>query len=248
MLNRNLSYLIIIIVLFFVSSCSKDETQQEAHHLSLSFSMHYNNKDIRYADSEHLYTNAAGNHFYITDIRLFLSELQIWHNNYCYTATEENFHYFDSQIESSLIWNMDWKDLPSYCDSICFTVGLSPKYNQSHYFLNPPQCDMAWPDMLGGGYHHLMVNGKLQNEDETFSAFNLHLGRYISTPNYENNAHVCLSCHTPTSLHLVFHIDRLLNLPTPYDFNTDGTHIMQNQPAMQHVGNNLSSAFSLTTP
>jgi hypothetical protein len=45
-------------------------------------------------------------------------------------------------------------------EKVSFTFGISEAKNQSLMFVNPPERDMFWPDVLGGGYHYLKLNGK----------------------------------------------------------------------------------------
>ena len=35
---------------------------------------------------------------------------------------------------------------------------------------------MMWPDILGGGYHYMMINGKWKNENNVTDNFAFHLG------------------------------------------------------------------------
>ncbi|GHS85530.1 hypothetical protein FACS1894201_05340 [Bacteroidia bacterium] len=66
--------------------------------------------------------------------------------------------------------------------SISFEVGVSADYNKTNYFTSSPQKDMAWPEALGGGYHHLKFDGRFgrfADLDSIIYPFNLHLGTLV---------------------------------------------------------------------
>jgi hypothetical protein len=48
-------------------------------------------------------------------------------------------------------------------------------------FVNPPEVNMAWPEVLGGGYHYLMltVGGQIFRESEGPSIFTSASGKYM---------------------------------------------------------------------
>ena len=51
-------------------------------------------------------------------------------------------------------------------------------------FVNPPEVNMMWPDVLGGGYHYLMLNGKWKTpENNEKFMWNHKIYRKISLTN-----------------------------------------------------------------
>jgi hypothetical protein len=44
-------------------------------------------------------------------------------------------------------------------------------------YVNPPEVNMFWPEVLGGGYHYLMINGKWIDNNNQSKIYNFHLGR-----------------------------------------------------------------------
>ena len=112
---------------------------------------------------------------------------------------------------------------------------------------------MAWPEVLGGGYHYLMLNGWWKDTLDLRRPFNFHLG---IGQNYENNSGQVHDITgfvdnsfavTPsgngfevesgkiTQIKLVMNIESWFKSPIIYDHNQWGGAIMQNQEAM-HIG------------
>jgi hypothetical protein len=109
-----------------------------------------------------MHINAAGNQYEINEIRYFISDVQFHKSdgtviniNDCTLA-----YYVDNTIPSTLTWNIcDKLPIGTY-DSISFRFGIISSKNQSYMFVNPPESNMAWTDILGGGYHYMQLNGK----------------------------------------------------------------------------------------
>jgi len=58
--------------------------------------------------------------------------------------------------------------------SISYTIGLDTNKNISNLYLNEDfHTDMFWPELMGGGYHYMKLEGNF-NDEETF--YNTHTG------------------------------------------------------------------------
>jgi hypothetical protein len=76
-----------------------------------------------------------------------------------------------------MTWEVFDKIPPGSYDSISFTFGITEEKNISLMFVNPPERDMFWPDVLGGGYHYMKLNGKWMDEGMIHNnPFEFHLG------------------------------------------------------------------------
>jgi hypothetical protein len=149
-------------------------------------------------------------------------------------------------------------------DSVTLIFGISEAKNISYIFQNPPESDMSWPEVLGGGYHNMMMNGKWKDTTGMVVPFNFHLGTgqlyhgsnynvdsiYAFIPNsfaiVLPGSSFELADKQQLTLRLTMHIDRWFDNPHQYDHNFWGGAIMQNQPAMQMVKENGWDVFSVT--
>ena len=124
-------------------------------------------------------------------------------------------------------------------------------------FRNPPQSLMFWPDVLGGGYHFMKLNGKYQNSENRLAPLAIHLGigqNDDCTEFYQNYFIVELpidfdvTANAKNQLDLTMVIDNWFRNPHTIDFNEFGSHIMQNQTAQRLLNGNGKDVFRIGKP
>ena len=161
----------------------------------------------------------------------------------------------DVDIASTLSWNLAAVPVGDYT-SLSFTFGLTDAQNQSCRFVNPPECDMSWPTVLGGGYHYMKINGKWEADDGQVKPFNLHTGRGQL---YDEDGQVTFVDNSFTvqlnrsfslqkngkTLCLVMDINRWFDARQLFDWNEWGGSIMQNQAAQEVLKQNGPYVFEL---
>jgi hypothetical protein len=125
------------------------------------------------------YRNSSGDLYKVTDLQYFISDIVLHrHGGETFTfQTDDGIHYIDARIASSLYWLLT-DNIPSgNYDSISFTFGINAVKNISNRFPNPPERDMNWPDILGGGYHYMKMNLVWKKDSMTRTLpFDFHLG------------------------------------------------------------------------
>lgn len=204
------------------------------------------------------YVNEAGNRFMINEIQWFISNIKLQddHGDWITFRDENNIFYIDTDLPGTHLLHS--KNLPArhYC-VISFTFGLDETDNYSGHFTNPPESNMFWPDPLGGGYHYMKLNGKWLNDDDHLVPVNIHLGvgqNETLTEFYPNHFTVNLPIDLEVrsdqqaEAKLIMIIDNWFRNPNLYDFNTDGTSIMQNQAAQAKLRENGADVFSIQNP
>ena len=248
------------LLLGLLYSCKEKPISPRESYLAFVFEHRIDNKEVIL--NEH-YTNAAGNRYSLQEIKYFISSVQLYKHDgrKIDVVHNEGIHYVDVFYENTLTWEVVQQIPEGVYDSITFVFGLNEVDNQSYRFKNPPESNMAWPEILGGGYHYMMLNGWFYQSDTTSIPLNIHLGIgqiYKGTthetdsiigfvPNYFR---VCLSKSFSikrdelTTLPIVMNIDKWFKEPFLYDFNDWGGHIMQNQAAMQEIRENGRNVFS----
>lgn len=212
------------------------------------------------------YENAAGNVYEIDDLKYFISDVTLYHGGESVIIDNEKaIHYIDISIPATLRWDV-YDPIPtgSY-DSISFIFGLSETRNLSNIFLNFPEVNMFWPQVLGGGYHYMMMNGKWRKPDNIISSFNFHLGKgQIYSGNTHNTdsiisfVHNCFRVSLPnssfeikkditTDIEIEMNINSWFITPHIYDHNYWGSGIMQNQEALNTAKENGWDVFRVIT-
>ena len=255
-------------LIFSINSCSKDEARI-AYLLNPANQVvfhHAIGDDALVLDSM-IYINAAGEHYEITDLQYFISRITLYTSDgkTCLIRDDQGIHYSDARIPSTLLWDIATEIPEGIYDSVAFTFGLDEQDNISNRFPDPPERDMFWPEILGGGYHHMKLNTKWRNDTMNEALpFMMHLGTgqiYAgeqhdpdSIIGYIPNAFrvVCVfpsfevSKETGVQLSVTMHIDRWYNGP-PVQFSLADLPqgIMQDQDAMQRVCMNGRRLFSV---
>jgi hypothetical protein len=219
-----------------------------------------------------IYINQAGNHYKINDFEYFISEVTLYNHNGSITtlAGSDEFHYVDNSIPSTMIWNPQSYIPEGKYDSITFIFGINEEKNITGLFVNPPEVNMTWPRMLGGGYHYMKLNGFWKDNHNILQSLNFHLGigqiyknnsmnpdSVISfVQNYFTvtipNSSFTIYAYITNEFEITMNIDKWFNGP-PYifDFNKDGfdtimhkEHIMMDQQAMSKIVANGKHVFS----
>lgn len=205
------------------------------------------------------YVNAAGNRYEVHEIKFFISDLYLHYENGDSLLVNDcnSIHYVDYDLPETQVWNVADVLPNGNVEALSFTFGLPPHKNESNYFTNPPENNMAWPTVLGGGYHFLQINGKWQTEG-SLTVFNFHTGRGqihhgdLVTTFVDNSFRVQLpqsnfviSSETTTEITIDMNINNWFCSPNVYDFNVWGGSIMQNQAAQEVIKENGHDVFSV---
>ncbi|MFZ4547886.1 MAG: MbnP family protein [Bacteroidales bacterium] len=202
------------------------------------------------------YTNKAGNIYQVDELQYFISEIQFTTTDgQVFTIESDSaIHYVDIDIASTLKWTpSDLLPVTSY-SSISFVFGINEAKNKIGLFVNPPERDMFWPDMMGGGYHYMKMNGKWKATGDTIKPFNLHLGIGMNedgTVFYQNYFKVTIPLNIKTNpdkneFTLTMNIEKWFETPNLWDWNVTGGQIMQNQDAMLNACKNGANAFEIS--
>ena len=214
------------------------------------------------------YTNEAGNQFLITEIQWFLSDILLldedgdWHALKQREALDsiaeqtEHIFYIDTDIPESQ--SLHGKKISTgHYTALRFTFGLDEYDNYTGLFNDPPESEMFWPDVLGGGYHYMKLNGKFVAPQSRLKPFAIHLGigqNEDCTEFYQNYFIVELpidfdvKANTENQLDLTMVIDNWFRNPHTIDFDELGSGIMQNQNAQRLLNGNGKDVFRIGKP
>ena len=248
-------YCITSLLIFFLFSCKEEPIVDHQASLSIQFEHKVDNLPI-ILDTQYYY-NEVGNKYRINEVKYFISALHFYKSDGTNVKIlqDDGIHYVDMDYPSTLSWNISQRIPEGQYDSLGFIFGLNEVDNYSYRFVNPPQSNMSWPQLLGGGYHYMMINGWFEKEDTLSVPLNIHLGRgqiYQGSTTavdsivgfVDNHFSVTLpksffvQPNQSLSLTLTMHIENWFKEPYSYDFNYWGSHIMQKQAAMEMLKKN----------
>ena len=181
-----------------------------------------------------MYENAAGNPYSVTHLQYYISNFTL------HSADLESFLLQDivlMDIEKNTTLNLLDVPIGTY-NSVSLTLGLDNAHNTSGSLPNTLENNaMAWPDMMGGGYHFMKFEGYFRDNLQVQQGFAVHLGK---TGNHVN-------CTFPISLvvdgegadlSLKMNLNEWFEHPQIFDFNIDGSSIMADTVALQKIAAN----------
>ena len=240
-------WLVILSALFCVA-CSKP-----TGHLTLNFSFVVDHDSLRLDTC--MYQNAAGNPYEVNDVQFFISQvrLETTSGEMVEIADNQGIHYTDIRIPGTLAWRIA-DEIPSTgYKSITFVFGLEGAQNTTGYFPNPPENNMSWPDMIGGGYHYMKINGRWIDLDGVRQPFNLHSGKIATDSGFADNtftvtlplSQFTVCKNSSADLTLQMNVNAWFSNPYLFDFNVFGGSIMQNREAQEVLRANGRDVFGV---
>ena len=193
------------------------------------------------------YTNQAGEKYSIEKCVFYLSNIQLVRNDDSVYGDKPKAHYFslrEGRLTTSL-YNVPVGDYKA----IRFIFGVAPELNTTGGLPNNPEnINMAWPDMMGGGYHHMKLEGQYVANGDTGS-YNTHLGdllkdgkRYLIYFAVELPLSHTLN-ETTRTITLGMNINEWYRVPHTYSFAAFGPAIMNNPDALQTLRENGADVF-----
>lgn len=263
-LTNFLSVTMLISVLLSISSCTKNSTTYvPSPYGTLTLNFRHLAEGMPLRKYETIYTNAAGNVYQVTDLMYFISDITLYRHGgkSRMLSYPDDILYIDDALPATLTHRFTDRIETGEYDSVSFVFGITEAKNKSHLFVNPPEVIMSWPQVLGGGYHYLMLNGKWIDPANVLMPFNFHLGigQLYSGSTYNTDsiyafvqnyfrvklpaASFTVDDHDSVVCTLSMHVEHWFETPHVFDFNEWGGNIMQNQAALQTVKENGVNVF-----
>jgi len=258
--------LLLLFTVVFLSCEPEVQTEENNNGKIILKFIHQVNAENLVKDSL-MYVNDAGNFYGVNEIMYFISDVALETNSgkQVFLNKEKIIQYVDNDIPETQTWNVFDPIPEDTYDSIHFIFGLNEERNQSFAFVNPPEVNMFWPDILGGGYHYLMINGKWINEENKVTPFDFHLGIgqlysgvTTSVDSITGFVHNYFRVALPLSGMIILpdssrtitigmEIDSWFSTPHTWDFDYWGGYIMQNQEAMRTACENGIDVFRIVS-
>lgn len=188
------------------------------------------------------YTNAAGNDFSVNRLEFYISNVTLLNGTDTVYTSPEIF-YVNARLPATNTLELDAVPTGSYT-AIAFHLGLDQAHNLSYSLPNTPEnIDMAWPAMMGGGYHFLKLEGHYRSGVDALG-YAVHLGT--------NNCLV--HCEIPgafevseanAAITLEMDLNQWYDDPYTYNLETDGSYTMGDSANMKLISLNGHNIFSL---
>ena len=260
--------ILLIISLFVNLSCQKSGVTEEGPSTPTTIVIRFENKvdSLPLVLDTMIYKNSSNDLYMVTDLQYFISDITLHRDDGVdYTVfNDDGIHYVDARIPSSSYLLVNASVPYGKFDSVSLTFGIDEEENISNRFLNPPERDMYWPDILGGGYHYMKMNllWKKQGFDRTYP-FNFHLGigqvykgnvinpdsiiSYVQNFFYVNLPASGFSIEKglTKSMVITMNVNQWFTGDNDFDFQKYPNMMMQNQAALHNACLNGRKAISV---
>ena len=172
------------------------------------------------------YTNSAGQQYNVQTLNYIISDIKL-HNTDGGSVLVKDIHFIDASDISTLSLDIeiDFTDDITY-NNISFTMGLENSMNINNEYLNEDwHSTMVWPEMMGGGYHYMKLEGAYKT-DSTF--YNTHTGALETVDAPERIDHSfskyvnILSIEAASNININMEINNWFQNPNTFTLTNDG--------------------------
>lgn len=186
--------------------------------------------------AQRIYQNAAGNNLSITRLEYIISQLELEN------ASGEKLQLPGPWYMNAFDQHPDTLHIRNFKPvQLRLRIGLDSAQNQSHQhdqrhdFIN-----MAWPDLMGGGYHFLKLEGRYLHPSDQERGYAFHLGKS------EFAVPVNQVSHKPAGtayLKLTMAVERWFGPPVVWELGQHASHTMMFDSVMAKLVENGKEVF-----
>lgn len=239
-----------------ISGCSTDQDidrNPEATSLKLRFSHSWDAQQVSKGDFNTLkYTNAHQEEMSIELLRYLISNVSL-ENEEGEVITIDDYHLIDLQDDSSLMYrSADSIPLGTY-KNLWFTFGFDNDDNRSGVYADLNTALWNVPEMMGGGYHYMQLEGKFLDSTQVETGYQFHAIRAVDNssdnPVFEDTFFkVSLGQVTidgSTELQIDMNIAEWFKNPNEWNLNDLHSMLMPNFDAQVMMYENGKDVFKL---
>lgn len=189
-----------------------------------------------------MYTNAAGNLYSVSKVRYYLSRFRFY-NAGTVKFSSDTIIYADAIIPQQVTF----KNIPAGTyDSVSYHIGLDEAQNISNSLpATLENINMAWPDMMGGGYHFLQLEGHWKDSTGNLG-YAMHIGKNGFLVKAGTKKTVQVQGGKTLKLALTMNINEWFANPHMYDLDKDGVYSMGNAILMKKLSENGRDVFDIS--
>jgi len=231
--------------------------------VTVNFTHNFNGSNVTASQFNGLsYVNANGQTLSFTKLQYSISDIRFYLPNGDSIYVDGSYHLVDLEDANSLLYTLpdmtefiEGKDFKSTFTGIGFNYGFDATDNTSGAYDDLNLASWGWPEMIGGGYHQLKMEGRYKNTNGDTISYQFHNGSAtknsagIFEPNYKfikfNDASFDLS--GPTTVEIKMNMANWFQNPNLWDLNVDFQTLMPNYDAQKRITQNANDVFSVGT-
>lgn len=234
-----------LILLILAMSCTKKNDDKPSTN-AVIFQMDHHIDGSPLVLNNIQYTNAFGNSYSVSRLQYFISDIRLTAANGDVTHIDTAFYVDAADAQTTTLKPSIQIPSEEYV-AVQFVFGLNEAMNINGAFPNPPENNMEWPIPLGGGYHYMKLEGKV-NAGEVQNNFQAHSGPTNGNQNFIqlnfNNLKFIPDASQTLRIIIEMNINNWWNNPHRIDLN-DITMVMGNQAIQEQFKANGMDVFSL---
>ena len=244
---KNLKLFLIAIIIITMNSCDDDDPVATSGNILFDFTHNWDGDNVTADDFNIIqFTNADGDTMSVSKLRYLISNI-ILHKTDGSTIPIDGYILVDLSTQSTFafVYNIPFDTYTS----ISFTFGFDADDNIDGFYNDLNSALWNWPEMLGGGYHFMQLEGKYLN-GVVENPFAYHMGTARLSPGaFEaNHFEVFINGFTntsDTSIEIKMNIAEWFKNPYTWDLETYNIDLMMNYDAQILMNQNGNSVFSL---
>nr|AOE09987.1 hypothetical protein [uncultured bacterium] len=243
--------LLLIIVVIGLVSCSSDEEKASDILISVTNSQNWDGENITVSDlGTTEFIDENGEILKIERLRYLISKV-ILTNSYGDEIEIGTYKLVDLADNNTLNYATNIVIPPGTYTGISFVYGFNEEDNIDQAYPDLNTASWSWPEMLGGGYHFMQLDGTFTSPTNISPLpFNYHNGTArISEGVFEQNfirVNVDeLSIDSNTNIDIKMNLAEWFKNPKTWDLNLLNTGLMGNYDAQIKMNENGQSVFSV---
>jgi len=192
-----------------------------------------------------LYTNDAGQLYSVQNLDYIITDINLTDEEGTVLQELRDIHYVTISNPSSLNLSISSILNKGEYRNIEFTFGLDSTKNISNLYVNEEfHTRMFWPEMMGGGYHYMKIEGRFDNN----SFYNTHTGGTMGIDySFKKSFPVNITTIEDGTIHevvIAMDLNNWYKNPNTISLTTDG--IMGNmQRQMELKENGIENVFDV---
>ena len=249
--------LLYAVVLLTLISCSSDGETNEINEVNVTFnfSAHWDDSGLSNADfNEIQYTTANGDQLSVERLRYLVSDINFQKAD-GETIVIEGYNLVDITNNTGLSFALNQTIPEGEYSNLSFTFGFNNDDNQDGAY--PDLNAVLWnvPEMLGGGYHYMQLEGKFIDNTTTETGYQYHAIRAVditgAEPVFEDTFFKvdlgAVTVSQGSNLEIRMNVAEWFKNPNLWDLNTLHSMMMPNFNAQIMISENGKNAFDLIT-
>ena len=246
-------HILIIVIIIGLVSCSSDDGNQPIPDILISVtnSQNWDSENVTASDlGTTEFTDENGEILIIERLRYLISKV-ILTNSYGDEIEIGNYKLVDLTDNNTLNYATNIVVPPGTYTGISFVYGFNEEDNIDQAYLDLNTASWNWPEMLGGGYHFMQLDGTFTSPTNLSPLpFNYHNGTArISDGVFEQNfirVNITeLSIDNSTTIDIKMNLAEWFKNPNLWDLNVLNTGLMGNYDAQREMNENGQSVFSI---